>query len=319
MVAERIRAALDEPFETHGRCHQVSASIGIAQTSDPATPGEDLLRRSDLAMYLAKERGRNRIEFFAADLEDRVRDRSRMVDLARQALGDDLLRIAVQPVFSLRDHTVVGYEALARIQQSSGQFLAPQDFLPAAEESGLITRLDHRVIELGLKWIHDKHANAAGTWLAVNLSVRSIANARFCQLLLREVLDLGLQPADLVIEIGESHLMRADGPAYTTLRKLRSAGFRIALDDFGTGASSLIAMRDFPVDMIKIDHSFVAGLGTEPADESIVAAVISVSHDLGLTVIAEGVESPRQTDYLRAQGCDLAQGYLFGSPVRVTP
>lgn len=318
MVAERIRAALDEPFESHGRSHQVSASIGVAQTSDSATPGEDLLRRSDLAMYLAKERGRNRVEFFAADLEDRVRDRMRMVDLARQALAEDLLRISVQPVFSLRDHTVAGYEAFARIQSPNGQLLAPQHFLSAAEESGLITRLDNRVIDLGLTWLHDKQGHVAGGWLAVNVSVRLIANARFGHTLLSQVLEMGLQPADVVIEIGESHLMGANGPAFTTLRKLRAAGFRIALDDFGTGASSLTAMRDLPVDMIKIDHSFVSGLGTDPADESIVAAIISVSHDLGLTVIAEGVERPLQADYLRAQGCDMAQGYLFGSPVRVS-
>jgi diguanylate cyclase (GGDEF)-like protein/PAS domain S-box-containing protein len=318
MVAERIRAALDEPFESHGRSHQVSASIGVAQTSDSATPGEDLLRRSDLAMYLAKERGRNRVEFFAAELEDRVRDRMRMVDLARRALADDALRISVQPVFSLRDHTVTGYEAFARIQTPRGQLLAPQHFLPAAEKSGLITRVDSRVIDLGLQWMRDKQANHSGCWLAINVSVRLIANARFGQTLLSQVLDMGLQPADVVIEIGESRLMGANGPAFTTLRKLRAAGFRIALDDFGTGASSLTAMRDLPVDLIKIDQSFVAGLGTDPADESIVAAIISVSHDLGLTVIAEGVERPLQADYLRAQGCDLAQGYLFGSPVRVS-
>ncbi len=318
MVAERIRAALDEPFDSHGRSHQLSASIGVAQTSDPATSGEDLLRRSDLAMYLAKERGRNRVEFFAADLEDRARDRVRMVELSREALNEDLLRISVQPIFRLSDQTVAGYEAFARIIGPDGALLTPQHFIPAAEESGLITRLDTRVIELGLDWLSSKKGDGSASWLAVNVSARLIANPRFVHTLLNSVLKLGLQPADVVIEVAEPHLMSANGPAFSTLRRLRSTGFRVSLDDFGTGLSSLTAMRDLPVDMVKVDETFVSGLGTDPADESIVSAIIAVAHDLGLTVIAEGVERPVQAEFLRASGCDLAQGYLFGSPVRVT-
>ncbi len=318
MVAERVRAALDEPFDSHGRLHQLSASVGVAQTSDPATSGEDLLRRSDLAMYLAKERGRNRVDFFAANLEDRARDRVRMVDLAREALDQGLMRISVQPVFHLRDNTVAGYEAFARIISTDGRLLTPEHFLPAAEESGLVSKIDSRVIDLGLEWLRDKRGEAGAAWLGVNVSVRFLANSRIVHMLLGRVLGMGLQPADIVIEVGESHLMGANGPAFTTMRRLRAAGFRIALDDFGTGLSSLTAMRDLPVDMIKIDHSFVSGLGSDPADESIVSAVISVAHDLGLTVIAEGVERPAQADFLRLNGCDLAQGYLFGSPVQVT-
>lgn len=317
MVSERVRAALDEPFDSHGRLHQLSASIGVAQTSDPATSGEDLLRRSDLAMYLAKDHGRNRVEFFAAELEDRARTRVLMVDLAREALADGLLRIGVQPVFHLRDNTVAGYEAFARIQ-SGGRVLTPEHFLPAAEESGLVTKIDARVFELGTEWLRDKRGDGSPVWLGVNTSVRFLSNPRVVHSLLERVLAVGLQPRDVVVEIGESHLMSANGPAFTSLRRLRAAGFRIALDDFGTGLSSLTAMRDLPVDLIKIDHSFVAGLGSDPADESIVAAIISVAHDLGLTVIGEGVERPAQADFLRENGCDLAQGYLFGSPGLVT-
>lgn len=315
-VAERIRLALDEPFDSHGRVHQISASIGIAQTSDPGTTGEDLLRRADLAMYLAKERGRNRVEFFAAELEDRVRDRVRMVELGREALAEDRLRISVQPVFQLADNTLAGYEAFARILTSDGQMLTPAHFLPAAEESGLITRLDSRVIDLGLEWLREKRGEGRGNWLAVNVSRRLLVKPRFGHDLLERVLEAGLHPADLVIEVGQAHVPESEGPIVASLRRLRASGFRIALDDFGTGLSSLTAMRELPVDLIKIDPSFVAGLGVDAADESMTAAVIAVAHDLGLQVVAEGVEKPIQADYLRSRGCDLAQGHLFGSPVR---
>lgn len=322
-VAERIRAALDDPFEIHGRTHAMSGSVGVAQTSDPATTPEDLLRRADLAMYLAKERGRNRVEFFAADLEERVRGRVRMVEALRLALDDGRVLIHTQPVFSLTDSNVAGYEAFARLRTVDGSLLTPNDFLDAAEQSGLVVRLDNRVIDLSLQWLPGKResggeAGATGRpWVSVNVSSRLLASPRFGDVLRRRVEAHGLQPGDLVVEIGEASVVRAVGPAILTLRRLRTAGFRVALDNFGTGLSSLSALRELPVDFVKVDRSFVSGLGVSAADESIVAAVIRVAHDLGRCVVAQGVETPLQADFLREHACDLGQGYLLGSPVAV--
>lgn len=322
LVAERIRSQLVEPFDLHGRTHALSASVGVAQTSDPATTPEDLLRRADLAMYLAKEHGRNRVEFFAADLENRVRGRVRMVETLRLALDADRIRIETQPVFSLADSAVAGYEAFARVRALDGSMLGPDEFLEAAEQSGLVVRLDHRVIELTLAWLaekqDDRHLSPGSRpWVSVNVSPRTLASADLLDRLRRCVREHGVQVCDLVLELGEATIVGAVGPALLSLRRARAAGFRVALDNFGMGLSSLSALRQLPVDFVKIDHSFVAGLGTNSADESIVAAVIQVAHDLGRVVIAEGVETPIQADFLRAHECDLGQGYLLGSPVPV--
>lgn len=318
VVAERIRAAMDEPFEAHGRTHHITASIGVAQTSDAGTIGEDLLRRADLAMYLAKERGRNRVEFFAADLEEKVVDRVRMVDITRRAMAADRIRIDVQPIFRMSDHYVCGYEAYARLPLEDGTVLTPTHFLSAAEQAGLVGRLDHRVIELGLQWKREKHGSG-DSWLSVNISARSLEQRGFADSMLDRVLRTGLHPADIVIESAESTMLAGGGSAMRTLRELREQGFRVAMDDFGTGPVPLIDLPDLPVDILKVDVTLVAGLGARPANDSIVAAMISVAHDLGWAVVAEGVERPEQEQFLRARGCDMAQGYLLGSAAAVIP
>jgi diguanylate cyclase (GGDEF)-like protein len=317
IVAERIRVALDEPFGIQGRTHALSGSVGVAQTSDPNTAPEDLLRRADLAMYRAKERGRNRVEFFVADLEERVRGRVHMIEMLRSALTEERVRLDVQPVFNLVDRTVAGHEAFARIVTTDGGTLMPGQFLEPAEQSGLIVRLDGRVISLAVAWLKETRSAGDKGWLAVNVSARLLAHAHFAETLSRNLAAADLQPDDLVIELGEAAMLDAVGPALLTLRRIRTAGFHVALDDFGTGLSSLTALRELPVDLVKIHESFVAGLGSDAADESIVTAVIRVAHDLGRKVIAEGVQTPGQADFLRGHDCDMAQGYLFGSPTRV--
>ncbi|MDP4014390.1 MAG: EAL domain-containing protein [Candidatus Nanopelagicales bacterium] len=316
-VAERIRVSMEEPFELHGRAHTLSGSVGIAQTSDPSGTAEDLLRRADLAMYRAKERGRNRIEFFAANLEEQVRGRMRMVELLRSALDEDRITIDLQPVVRLNDSSIVGYEAFGRIMMPDGSVLHPSSFVDAAERSGLSVRLDTRILELGLAWLSGRKEADFGAWLGVNVSPRQLADASYPQFIRGRLSARELDPKDLVLEFGEPSMMDAPGPALLTLRRVRAQGVRIAVDEFGTGMSSLTAMRELPLDYIKLDGSFVDGLGRDPADETIVTAVISVAHDLGREVIAEGVTDPVQAEFLRSRGCDLGQGHLFGSPVRV--
>jgi len=317
VVAERIRGALDEPFGIQGRTHALSGSVGVAQTSDPSTTPEDLLRRADLAMYRAKERGRNRVEFFVADLEERVRGRLRSVEQLRSALVEKRVHIDAQPAFNLVDQTVAGHEVFARIDTNDGGVLMPAQFLESAEQSGLVVRLDSEVIAQGIAWLKAIRAPTDTSWLAVNVSARLLAHAQFLESISVSVEAAGLRPQDLVIELGEAAMLDAAGPALLTLRRLRSRGFHVALDDFGTGLSSLTALRELPVDLVKVHESFVAGLGKDAADESIVTAVISVAHDLGRKVIAEGVQTPEQAAFLRAHDCDMAQGYLFGIPQRV--
>ena len=330
LVAERIRAAMEGPFEAHGRTHRIAASIGVAQTSDAGTSGEDLLRRADLAMYRAKERGRNRVEFFAADLEEKVLRRVRMVDVARRAIGEDQLRIVVQPIFRLSDHYACGYEALARLPIGASAVLTPTQFLAAADEAGLLAYLDEQVVDLGLQWKRDKHGSG-DSWLAVNVSARSLEIAGFAENMLDRVLTAGLQPSDIVVEVSEATMLSGGGipPSGGTLsgggttvqrlRELREHGFRVAMDDFGTGPVPLISLPDLPVDILKIDVELVAGLGLRAEIDALVASVISVAHDLGWAVVAEGVERPLQAEFLRAEGCDMAQGYLLGSTAAVGP
>ncbi len=317
VIAERIRAALAEPIEAQSRMHQMSASVGVAQTSTGGTAEEDLLRRADLAMYLAKERGRDRVEFFAADLEERLRDRVRLVEVTRTAVADGRIRLAVQPVFRLTDQTVVGYEVFARLLGNDGEVLTPRQFLAVAESSGVIARLDEAVIARTLQWSADKHGDGSGPWVSVNVSQRLLAQNGFPNILLSQVLETGLPPGDVILEISEEGLRSAGPAVLSSLRRLRSAGFRLALDDFGSGLTALSVMRDLAVDFIKIDGSMLSGIGLDAADESIVSAIIDVAHELGFQVIAEGVERPSQADFLRTKGCDLAQGYLYGTPVQV--
>lgn len=317
VIAERIRAALAEPIEAQSRMHQMSASVGVAQTSTGGTAEEDLLRRADLAMYLAKERGRDRVEFFAADLEERLRDRVRLVEVTRTAVADGRIRLAVQPVFRLTDQTVVGYEVFARLLGNDGEVLTPRQFLAVAESSGVIARLDEAVIARTLQWSADKNSDGSGPWVSVNVSQRLLAQNGFPNILLSQVLETGLPPGDVILEISEEGLRSAGPAVLSSLRRLRSAGFRLALDDFGSGLTALSVMRDLAVDFIKIDGSMLSGIGLDAADESIVSAIIDVAHELGFQVIAEGVERPSQADFLRTKGCDLAQGYLYGTPVQV--
>jgi diguanylate cyclase (GGDEF)-like protein len=314
-VAERIIDAICEPFVLNGDEQFLSASAGIALAFDGSERPEDLLRDADAAMYRAKERGRGCCEIFDEAMRARAQDRHEIENTLHRAVSREELRVFYQPVISLYDGECIGVEALVRWQHPDRGLLAPGEFIPLAEETGL-------VVPMG-RWILKAAAAQAAEWqraqreparfrLSVNLSGRQLQDPDLAATV-GELLDaVGLDPRALCVEITESVLMEdADVGA---LKALKSIGVRVSVDDFGTGYSSLGYLRRFPVDEVKIDRSFVARLGTDPADAAIVAAVVSLGHALGISVVGEGVETEAQRDELRELGADAAQGFLFAPP-----
>jgi diguanylate cyclase (GGDEF)-like protein/PAS domain S-box-containing protein len=316
-VAERIIDAICEPFVLNGDEQFLSASAGIALAFDGSERPEDLLRDADAAMYRAKERGRGCCEIFDEAMRARAQDRHEIENTLHRAVSREELRVFYQPVISLYDGECIGVEALVRWQHPDRGLLAPGEFIPLAEETGL-------VVPMG-RWILKAAAAQAAEWqraqrepsrfrLSVNLSARQLQDPDLAATV-GELLDaVGLNPQALCVEITESVLMEDADVGVGALKALKSIGVRVSVDDFGTGYSSLGSLRRFPVDEVKIDRSFVARLGTDPADAAIVAAVVSLGHALGVSVVGEGVETEAQLDELRELGADAAQGFLFAPP-----
>ncbi len=323
-VAERVLAALERPIECRDHTVVSSASIGIALTRRSDTTPDALLRDADMAMYRAKETGRNRIELF--DNTARVRSQARVQTAEELRLGVDAgeLRVVYQPIVDLGQATPAGVEALVRWQHPRRGLLPPAEFIQVAEDTGLVVPLGAWVLRQAcrdLTEILDRGgvAGAAELVMSVNLSARQLTTPGLLPMVERILSDFGLAPGRLCFEITESVLMDDVDLAVPVLSRLRDLGVRLAIDDFGTGYSSLGYLRRFPVDIVKLDRAFVAGLGSDSAADAIVAAVINLSHALGLSVIAEGVENEDQLTVLRALRCDRAQGYLWSAPQSAGP
>ena len=317
LVAERILAAVRSPVLFEGGEIFVGGSIGIARHVDCPGGAEELMRAADVAMHVAKRRGKATFERYEPGMAAVVRARHDLgVDL-RRATKDGQLFLLYQPEVSLTTGAVVGAEALVRWNHPSRGLVNPDEFIPLAEETGLI-------VEIGA-WVLREACDAATSWtdvdgsrssltVAVNVSGRQLRDDAYATVV-REALDAsGLDPARLCCEITESVLMENPDQAVRTLAAVRATGATIAVDDFGTGYSSLAALKRYPVDYLKVDRSFVRGLPGDEDDAQIVRAVIRLAQNLNLRVIAEGVEDVEQLAALRDYGCDLAQGYLFGRP-----
>lgn len=319
-VAERVRSSLESPLRVHARDFTMTVSIGVAQVAETNCNPEDLLRRADLAMYRAKQLGRNRVEFFVPELEDQARTRVEVVEQVRAALAGDGVAIEVQPIIELATGDWSGSEALARIKRPGQRALHPEQFLPASTRSGLLDLLDTTVREQAMGWLAAQRAAgcAAPRWVSVNVTSHELSSIRFAVAVEQELDAAGLQPGQLMLEVAESSMSEALGPMQVTLRRLQALGCLIAIDDFGSGSSSLMSLRDLPSDLVKIDRSFISGLGHGGHDEAIVSAMIAVSHKLGRRVVAEGVEHPVQAEMLQQMGCDFGQGFLFGAPTPAT-
>ncbi len=270
-------------------------------------------------MVRAKGEPGGRHYLFEPSMSDQTLERLDLENDLRMALERDELRLHFQPIVDLRTDAVVGFEALVRWQHPTRGLVPPLAFIPLAEETGLILPLGRWVLETACRQAVRWHASAsrrdaAPPFVSVNLSAREFMAADLCEAVADILVDTGLDPGALELEITESVLMDQSEAGIRALRQLRGLGVRLVLDDFGTGYSSLAYLKHLPLDTIKIDRSFIVGID-EPADRSIVDAVIALAHGLGIGVVAEGIETAGQADRLRELGCDLGQGYLFARPL----
>jgi diguanylate cyclase (GGDEF)-like protein/PAS domain S-box-containing protein len=312
-IAQRLLETFAEPFLVQDGEAFLQASVGIALSRDGFEAPEDLIRDADAAMYRAKARGQG-VELFDEAMRQDVRDRLALEAALRRGIGRGELRLHCQPLVSLADARIEGFEALVRWEHPERGLVPPGSFIPLAEETGLIVPIGAWVLNEAcatLRRIIDETGQAS-LQVSVNVSPRQLQQPDFVAQVRSALDDNGLEPSCLVIEITESAIMEAGAAAI--LRGLKDIGVRLAMDDFGTGYSSLAHLRRFPLDVIKVDRSFVAGLG-DGQGSSIAGAIVSLAHALGLRTVAEGIEDDEQRRAVLALGCDVGQGFHFARPM----
>jgi diguanylate cyclase (GGDEF)-like protein/PAS domain S-box-containing protein len=315
-LAERVCESIEEPFLLGEESIVCTASAGVATTADATHSARGLLQEADLALYRAKGRGRNRAEVFDEELRTTAIGRLGVERMIRSAIDEDLLRVQYQPIIDLTTGQVVDAEALVRIQGPQ-ELIPPDLFIDIAEESGLLVTMDGFVLERAVRQVAAWSRELATTGfqgVAINVTGRHLSDSHFGDVVAGALLDNDLPRGALTIEVTERVLMEASNSALDCLRNIRDLGVPVGLDDFGTGYSSLGYLRQFPLDFIKIDRSFVQQLGTAPQTVAIVRAIVELAHALHMWVVAEGVETVEQHETLVDLGCDRAQGYLFGPP-----
>jgi diguanylate cyclase (GGDEF)-like protein/PAS domain S-box-containing protein len=318
LVSERIIEAFRASFRIENQEIYIGASIGIALGGrDQGTTAQGLLRNADIAMYRAKANGRACFEVFKSSMRETVKGRLKMETELRRALDRGELRLHYQPQVDLRTARIVGLEALVRWEHPERGLVPPGSFIPIAEETGLILPIGRWVLETACRqasiWRADSEIGI-DLVMAVNLSPRQFRHPRLVQDVGQVLAESGLDASGLEVEITEGTAMGDADATVKTLEHLKAIGIRLAIDDFGTGYSSLGYLKRFPIDVLKVDRSFVAGLPANRGDAAIVRAVVGLSRALGLKAVAEGVETPEQLAELRGLGCDQGQGYLFGRP-----
>jgi diguanylate cyclase (GGDEF)-like protein len=315
-IAQRFLDVIDAPFFLETTSARVTLSIGLAFSADGAETAESLLQNADLALYRAKQSGRARFEVFGETLRDQVAVRHEFELALREAIPRNELRVYYQPIISAGSGSIVGFEALARWQRPGYGLVSPADFIPIAEETGLIT-------ELGA-WVLAQSCQQAASWakrwperriaVSVNVSGHQILDGDLLDHVQQTLRRSGLDPRLLTLELTETTLIDNSANVEPLLRSLRELGVNLAIDDFGTGYSSLTYLRRLPINVVKIDQSFIRAIGTEREDTAIVAAVINLARNLNLHVVAEGIETPRQLATLVQLNCAQLQGYLFSMP-----
>jgi diguanylate cyclase (GGDEF)-like protein len=316
VVAERIAEVLQEPFAFGGEKIFVSASIGVAPSAgNKDTTPESLLRDADAAMYRAKERGRARYEIFDDAMRSRVLGRLHQENQLRQAIDGDELRLYYQPIVSLDSGRVHGVEALIRWEHPERGLLPPSEFVPLAEQSSLILALGHWVLREACEQVSRWNHAASELSVTVNVAARQLADRAFADTLAATIAEARIDPARLGIELTESSLLDEAASPVEALEAMREVGVQLILDDFGTGYSSLSYLQRLPLDMLKLDRSFVIPLGADRQEWNLVASVIDMAAALELTMVAEGVETAAQQAMLSTLSCPYAQGYHFAKPM----
>jgi len=317
LMAERIAQAVAVPVALVEGEVFVTASIGITLSGNDTDTPETLLRNADAAMYRAKELGRDRSHLFEAGTHRRAVDNLRTGNALHRAIERGELRVYYQPLVDLDDGSLSGFEALIRWEHPERGLVSPMEFIPLAEETGLIVPLGAWALEEACRQATRWHAACPGArplTMSVNLSPRQLNEPALTNEVVRILHETGIQPASLWLEITESTLMRDAESALSALGALRSLGLHLAVDDFGSGFSSLSYLERLPVEALKIDRSFVDGVGQKSDSTAIVNAIVSLSRALDLVTVAEGIETPQQFARLRSMGCEFGQGYLFGPP-----
>jgi diguanylate cyclase (GGDEF)-like protein/PAS domain S-box-containing protein len=315
-IAERIAASLNVPVEAEGDTWFVSGSIGIAFSGDAGETVDAILRSADVAMYSAKRRGRAQFSIFEPEMHESVVERSMLEAELRQGIARDELTLFYQPQIDLKHNVVTGVEALVRWNHPRRGLLGPGEFIPIAEESGLVAEVDDWVLRAAAmqmrKW---QVAGTDGLTVGVNVSGKEFAQAGLAERIKTTVAETGLPPLCVELEVTESVAFETEG-ARSTLASLRQLGFRVAIDDFGVGFSMLGRLQDLPVDRLKIDRSFVEKITKGEDEAPIVTGMIAMAHSLKLEVVAEGIETSEQLAFLQRNGCDVGQGYGLGKPMR---
>jgi diguanylate cyclase (GGDEF)-like protein/PAS domain S-box-containing protein len=319
-VAERVVEIFGQPYRLEDRDVYLNASVGIAASNGHDDGPEILLRQADSAMYRAKERGGGRWEVYDDRMQVQAMARLTLENALRRAVERDEFRLHYQPVVRTEDGRMVGAEALVRWQHPDRGLVQPAEFIPLAEETGLIAPIGRWVLQEACRqaagWLDGD--GSTGLHVSVNLSPRQLAETDLAEVVARALRETGLPPGALWLEITESALVEDAEATIATLLSLKRLGVRLCLDDFGSGYSSLGYLKRLPVDVLKIDRSFIDTMCSDPRDASIVSATVRLAHDLGLTPVAEGVETEAQMETLRELGCDLAQGFLFARPQEPT-
>jgi diguanylate cyclase (GGDEF)-like protein/PAS domain S-box-containing protein len=310
ILAERLHAAVATGMELNGQHLRIGLSIGVAIFPADGIDATTLLNNADAALYRAKAAGRGKTRFFETEMDNRVRERRAIQHELSSAIERNELRLHYQPLAKI-DGEVIGFEALIRWHNPVRGMVSPANFIPVAEESGLIMQIG--------EWVLREACREAAGWLrplqiAINLSPIQFRHGDLPGLVHSVLLETGLAPTRLELEITEGVLVEDFGRGISILRRLKTLGVRIAMDDFGTGYSSLSYLQSFPFDKIKIDQSFISNLKSNPQSAAIVRAVIGLAHGLELPVLAEGVETKAQLDFLAAESCNEVQGYLMGRP-----
>ncbi len=315
-VAQNFMHAVAEPFEIEGHEIYITTSIGITIYPADSDDMETLLKNADTAMYYAKSRGKNNFQFFTNEMNSRIIEKLFIESKLRHALEHDEFQLYFQPQVEAKTGCIVGMEALLRwVNQELGD-MPPSKFIPIAEDTGLI-------IPIG-EWVIQEACRQAKSWqeegvpilnLSINLSARQFHKQTIVETISDILQKTGFDPRHLELEITESVIMQDVDENIQTLRRLKDLGLRLSIDDFGTGYSSLNYLKRFPIDVLKIDRSFVMDITSDPDDSSVVSAIIALAHSLNLKVIAEGVETAEQLAFLKERGCNEVQGFYFSKPV----
>jgi len=316
MLMPRLLACVAEPVMVGERELQVTCSIGFSLYPIDGLDVDTLLKNADAAMYRAKEQGRNNVQFYTEELNQKIRKRLSMESMLRHALERHEFSLHYQPQAALKTGRVIGVEALIRWTHEPEGVIAPADFIPLTEELGLIIPIGEWVLQTACtqmkKW---QDAGLPKISVAVNLSARQFRQKNLVEMIAGVLRETGLAPRYLDIELTESAMMHDVESAVVTLGELKEMGINLSIDDFGTGYSSLSYLKRFPIDVLKIDQSFVRDITSNVADSAIARSIIALAHSLKLKVIAEGVETEEQMNYLGAHCCDVIQGYYYSKPM----